>query len=101
MRQSDTVPVHQSKYVLANKLLQIGEAYKREIHTPIGAFAGTIIDASTGKALEYRDLIKMDKYCDIWTRLFTKELNQLAQGLCGHKGTNTIKFICVTDMPNG
>eukprot|EP00957_Ditylum_brightwellii_P203079 15333128-Ditylum_brightwellii.AAC.1 len=101
MRQSDTTLVHQNKYILANKLLQIGEAYKHEMYTPIGAFSGAILDDSTGKTLEYRDLIKMDKYDGVWTGSFTKKLNQLAQGLCRHKGTKTINFICVTDMPNG
>eukprot|EP00957_Ditylum_brightwellii_P072331 5497944-Ditylum_brightwellii.AAC.1 len=61
-------------------------------------FAGAVVDDETGKVLEYQDLTHHEKYREIWTKVFVKELDQLAQGLCGHQGTNTIKFIRKHDV---
>ena len=38
---------------------------------PNEGFARAIINDETGKSLEFRHLIKMDKYCDIWMKSFT------------------------------
>eukprot|EP00957_Ditylum_brightwellii_P168128 12799035-Ditylum_brightwellii.AAC.1 len=56
-------------------------------------FVGAVVDDDTGKALEYQDLIHREKHRKTWTKAFVKELDQLAQGLYGHPGTNTIKYI--------
>eukprot|EP00957_Ditylum_brightwellii_P104704 7979694-Ditylum_brightwellii.AAC.1 len=64
-------------------------------------FAGVVVDDDTGKALECQDLIHHEKYRKTWTKEFVKELDQLAQGLCGHPSTNTIKYIQKQDVPGG
>ena len=33
-------------------------------------FAGSLIDEDTGESMEYRDLIKKDKYLEVWNTLF-------------------------------
>ena len=43
--------------------------------------------------MEYQDLIKKDKYRELWNTLFVNELGMLAQGIHDVKGTNTIFFI--------
>ena len=55
--------------------------------------ANAIIFPDTGKELEYRHLIKIEKHKKVWLESFAKELNQLAQGNENVKGTNTIYFI--------
>ena len=55
--------------------------------------AGAVIDEDTGKALEYQDPIKKDKYQDIWSTSLENELGILAQGIHDVKGTNTIFLI--------
>eukprot|EP00957_Ditylum_brightwellii_P123553 9420234-Ditylum_brightwellii.AAC.1 len=65
-------------------MMQTKEVYKSEMHSPIGMFAGAVVDDDTGKALEYQDLIDHEKYRKTWTKVFVKELDQLAQSLCGH-----------------
>ena len=62
-------------------------------------FTGAGIDEDTGKALEYRDLIKKDKYRDIWSTSRANELGRLAQGVCDVKGTNSIFFIPKSEIP--
>eukprot|EP00957_Ditylum_brightwellii_P103055 7853474-Ditylum_brightwellii.AAC.1 len=63
-----TEPVHQRRFSIATKLLQMKEMYKSEMYTPFSMFAGAIVDEETGKAMEYRDLINSDKYCDMWSK---------------------------------
>ena len=43
----------------------------------------------------------MKIYKDVWTKSFTKELDQLAQGKCGYHSTNTICFIPKNKVPQG
>ena len=62
-------------------------------------FAGAVIDEVTGESLEYRDLIKNDKYRDIWATSLANEFGRLAQGIRDIKGTNTIFFIPKEDIP--
>ena len=62
-------------------------------------FAGAVIDEDIGKALEYRDLIKKDKYRDIWSTSLENELGRLSQGIRNVKGTNTILFISKSEIP--
>ena len=55
-------------------------------------FANSIIDLSTGAAMEYRHLMKDDK--KICKHLFENELGRLAQGVGKRvKGTDTILFV--------
>lgn len=46
---------HQGRFQQAVEVLRVQEAFKSEMYTPIGMFAGAVIDPDTGKALEYRD----------------------------------------------
>ena len=63
-------------------------------------FAGAITDKITGKALEYRDLIKRPDLKDTWERSLANGLGRLAQGIREVKGTNTITFIRKTEVPS-
>ena len=47
----------------------------------------------TGKSLQYRHSMNMEKYMEVWGTSFANELGRLAQGSRDVKGTNTIKFI--------
>ena len=62
-------------------------------------FANVIIDEDTEKSLEYRYLVKMEKYHDTWTASFANELGRLAQGIHEVPVTNTIFFIPKSDIP--
>ena len=54
-------------------------------------FAAPVIHAQTGKALEYRDLIKDDESKTTWLTSAANEFGRLAQGIGNRvKGTNTI-----------
>ena len=67
--------------------LQLNEwAYKQH-------FAGAVIDEETGESLEYRDLMKLPKYKNIWSTSLANEFGRLAQGICDVPGTDTIFFI--------
>ena len=68
---------------------------------PNKGFAGAIIDYETGKSFEFRYLIKMDKYRDIYMKSFPNELGRLAQGIRDVPGTDTIYFIPHADVPVG
>ncbi|KAL7529463.1 LOW QUALITY PROTEIN: hypothetical protein ACHAXR_002974, partial [Thalassiosira sp. AJA248-18] len=62
-------------------------------------FAYAILDEETGRSLEFRQLIKLDKYRDIWMRGFANELGRLAQGIRDIPGTDTINFIPFSEVP--
>ena len=66
-----------------------------------GLFVGVIIDDETGKSLEYRQLIQIDRYKKIWSRSYANELSCLAQGIRDIPGTNTIQFIRKDQVPKG
>ena len=77
----------------ANEQLQLGE-WAHAMY-----FAGAIIDDTTGKSLEYRDLMKIDKYRDTWAKSLANEIGRLSQGIRDIAGTNTIEFIRKADIP--
>jgi len=62
-------------------------------------FIGAIIDEDTGDTLEYRHLIKSDKYRTIWQHSFANKLGRLFQGIRDIKGTNTCFFIPKHKVP--
>ena len=68
---------------------------------PNEIFSGSIIYNETGKSIEFRYLIKMDKYGNIWMKSFANELGPLAQGICDVPGANTIDFLPHADVPVG
>jgi len=60
----------------ANEFLQLQEwawSSLRDGGLAEGDFAGAILDEETGKTLEYRDLIKIDKYKEVWEASLTRE----------------------------
>ena len=62
-------------------------------------FSNVIIDEDTGKSLEYRDLVNMEKCHNTWTTSFANELGRLAQGIREVPGTNIVFFIPKSDIP--
>ena len=65
--------------------------------------AHAVFDPATGKEMEYRDLLKNANLRHIWQSSASREFGRLAQGLPSQniQGTDTIRFIRVTDMPPG
>jgi hypothetical protein len=58
------------------------------------------MDKTTGKLLNYHQLLHRPNYHDEWTLSSANEFGQLANGIGGrNKGTNTILFICKCDIP--
>ncbi len=57
--------------------------------------AMAVMDADTGKLLNYRHLIQSTKYQDAWSLSSANEFGQLANGVGGRikNPTNTIQFI--------
>ena len=63
--------------------------------------AHTVIDMETGQALKYQQLLRHPKFKDAWNTSTANEFGCLAQGVGGQvKGTNTIKFISKSEVPN-
>ena len=62
-------------------------------------FAGVIVCPTTGKILEYRDLINVPELPQMWIRLLANELGRLTQGIRKIKRTNTIYFIDKSEIP--
>eukprot|EP00957_Ditylum_brightwellii_P193239 14713758-Ditylum_brightwellii.AAC.1 len=94
-------PKHIGKYTEALRHMLVTEAHKEDMHVPTGMFIGSIIDPETGCQLQYEYLIQQKKCRDVWIKAFTKELDQLSQGKCRYKGTNTVGFIKKDEMPKG
>ena len=61
--------------------------------------AYAILDEETGRSLKFRQLIKLDKYRDIWMHGFANELGRLSQGIRDIPGTDTIDFIPFSEVP--
>ena len=62
--------------------------------------AGAVMDAETGEMMEYRHLIKKEKYRKTWGHSFCNKIDQLAQGIPGRvEGTNTFFFIEYEQIP--
>ena len=58
------------------------------------------MDKTTGKMLNYRQLIRHPDYHADWTRSSANEFGRLANGVGGRiKGTNTIRFIPKAKVP--
>jgi hypothetical protein len=70
--------------------------------------ACAVIDETTGKSMEYRDLLKDPKHKDTWSRAASNEFGRLFNGV-GTKedgtkriiGTNTCIWIPKTKVPRG
>ena len=79
-----------TKYGAAVKWLLQKEIHHVDKTIQQSWFAGAIVDPTTGKQMEYKDLINNKQYTQVWTKSFTKELAQLAQGLKNINQTDTI-----------
>jgi hypothetical protein len=89
-------------FAAANPALQLNQlARTMQGNFPTENFACAILDEETGQSLEFRHLIKLDKYRDIWMKSFANELGRLAQGIRDIPGTDTIDFIPFSDVPKG
>jgi hypothetical protein len=63
--------------------------------------AMAVMDADTGKLLNYRQLMRSTKYRQAWSFSLAKEFGRLANGIRGRikKPTNTIEFIFQHEVP--
>ena len=59
------------------------------------------MDKKSGKMLNYRQLMRHPDYKGPWSLSSANEFGRLANGVGGRikNPTNTIKFICLTDIP--
>ena len=58
-----------------------------------------VLDKTTGKILNYRQLMRHPTYKKDWQLSSANEFGRLANGFGGRsKGTNTIKFIRMQDV---
>jgi hypothetical protein len=63
--------------------------------------AMAVMDAETGKLLNYRQLMQSAQHKEVWSKSSANEFGRLANGVGGRiKGTNTIKFIQKRDVPH-
>ena len=63
--------------------------------------ACAVMDEETGDMLEYRQLIKKEKYRLTWSKVFGKEIRRLAQGQEGVvEGTDALFFIPYEQIPD-
>ena len=63
--------------------------------------AMAVMDATTGKMMNYRQLMRSPSHKVVWSRSSANEFGRLAQGVGGRiKGTNTITFIRKSDVPH-
>ncbi|KAL7523238.1 hypothetical protein ACHAXR_001576, partial [Thalassiosira sp. AJA248-18] len=69
---------------------------ENEVHRALA-----VMDAETGKLLNYRQLMKNPKYKEDWSISSANEFGRLANGVGGRikNPTNTIKFIQKHDIP--
>jgi hypothetical protein len=68
---------------------------ENEVHKALA-----VLDKSTGKLLNYRQLLRHPVYQGDWTISSANEFGRLAQGVGGRiKGTDTIRFIRKSDIP--
>ena len=92
-------PTQSSDYIYANATVELSPAEEEFVQDNFCRI-NAVLDPSTGKMQEYRDLIKT-KDKELWQDGAYKELARLAQGR--KKGdvqaTNTIQFIPHTELP--
>ena len=70
---------------------------ENEVHQALA-----VLDAEMGKILNYRQLMRQPNYKNDWQLSSANEFGRLANGVGRRfKGTNTIKFIHMTDVKKG
>ena len=90
MDTADTSKTHIGSYYIAHT-----ESKKDTI--AVEPLANHINCETTGKILEYRDLVNMD--ASVWANSMCNELGRLSQGWKEHAGTDTIELIFHKDKP--
>jgi hypothetical protein len=79
--------------------LQTCNAHTKNV--PVTFFANAVAHPTTGKLMEYRQLLSKPATCKAWQISTANEFGRLAQGVGGRvKGTNTITFIHHHEMPH-
>ena len=71
-------------------------------------YANVVLNEETGKAMEYRDLLKDERYQEVWSKAGVKEYGQLFQeygknkdGTKEVKDSNTCHWIPRSQVPKG
>jgi hypothetical protein len=91
---------HTTRYNLRSQARHIIQsAIQDGPEIPKDHIAFAVIDESTGKAFEYKDLINSPKHKEVWTKSYANELGRLTQGVRDIPGTNTMFFIHKDDIP--
>ena len=73
------------------------QVVENEVHQALA-----VLDAETGKMLNYRQLMRHPIYKKDWQLSSANEFGRLVNGVGGlFKGKNTIKFIRVRDVKKG
>ena len=90
------VEARQNRKLLRRMAHQVSKL-ENEVHQ-----AMAVMDAETGKLLNYRQLMRDPKYKKRWSTSSANEFGRLANGVGGRikNPTNTIKFIRKKDVPN-
>jgi hypothetical protein len=72
---------------------------RKEPTKPMSLFANAVLHPTTGDAMTYRQLITDPLTVLVWLRSAANKFGRLAQGVGGQiKGTDTIRFICHTEV---
>jgi hypothetical protein len=91
---------HTTRYNLRSQARHIIQsAIQDGLEIPKDHIAFAVIDESTGKAFEYKDLINSPTHKEVWTKSYANELGRLTQGVRDIPGTNTMFFIHKDDIP--
>jgi hypothetical protein len=98
IRTEDAAAIRTKKHPKCNmrRLSKRIERMENEVHKALA-----IMDAETGKVLNYRQLMQSQKHKETWSKSSANEFGRLANGVRGRvKGTNTIKFVHRRDVPS-
>ena len=69
---------------------------ENEVHEALA-----VMDAETGKVLNYQQLMQSPKHNEPWSKSLANKFERLANGVGGRiKGTNMIQFIRKRDVPS-
>ena len=86
----------QSRRRKFRRLTRRMERLENEVHEALA-----VMDKDTGKMLNYRQLLRIPKYREVWSKSSANEFGRLANGVGGRikNPTNTIRFIHERDVP--
>ena len=86
----------QSRRRKFRRLTRRMERLENEVHEALA-----VMDKDTGKMLNYRQLLRIPKYREVWSKSSANEFGRLANGVGGRikNPTNTIRFIHERNVP--